>query len=207
MRFVEAVSEDHVVAHFLKHEIKSERFGGAIRDLLQRNGWNTSLIEQPDLRNEEECSKRARLLSEHRGYRRNEGLFENFPNSVAWARFAMDSAELMQVQYINYSYWNELSGGSRFARDAAIRIRAGITVFGMTTHHFLEMGEALRKGATFPELVLAGADEHSGLVVLEGHARLTAYALAPDLIPKGMTVIVGLSPEMIAWADYWTEPA
>ncbi len=202
MRFIEVLNEDDVVAHFLKHEIRSDRFGRAICDLLRQNGWPTSLLEQPDLQSAEECSIRAKLLSEFRGYQRNEGMFESFPNNVAWARFAISSLELMQVRYIDYSYWNELSGGSRLPSDAAIRIRKGAMVFGMSTHHFLEMAEALRNGAKYPELILVGAEAHSDLVVLEGHARLTAYALVPDLIPRDLTVIVGLSAAMSAWRDF-----
>lgn len=202
MRFIEALNEDDVVAHFLKHEIRSERFGRAICDLLQQNGWPASLVEQPDLQSAEQCSIRAKVLSEFRGYQRNEGMFEGFPKDVAWARFAISSPELMQVRYIDYSYWNELSGGSRLPSDAAIRIRKGAMVLGRSTQHFLEMAEALRKGAKYPELILAGAQAHSTLVVLEGHARLTAYALAPDLIPSDLTVIVGLSAGMSAWRDF-----
>lgn len=199
---MEALSEDAVVAHFLKHEIRSDRFGRAIYDLLEKNGWPASLLERPDLQSAEECSIRAKLLSEFRGYQRNEGMFESFPNDVAWSRFAISSLELMQVRYIDYSYWNELSGGSRLPSEAAIRIKKGAMVFGMSTHHFLEMAEGLRKGAKYPELILVGTDTHSALVVLEGHARLTAYALAPDLIPKDLTAIVGLSAAMSAWRDF-----
>ena len=202
MRFIEAINEGDVVAHFLKYEIRSPRFGRAISDVLQRNGWPTSLVEQPDPQNAEECSIRAKILSEFRGYQRNEGMFEGFPKDVAWARFAISSLELMQVRYVDYSYWNELSGSSRLPSDAAIRIRKGAMVFGMNTHHFLEMAEALRNGAKDPELILAGAETHSPLVVLEGHARLTAYALAPDLIPTDLTAIVGLSAAMPAWRDF-----
>lgn len=39
-----------------------------------------------------------------------------------WAQMA---AELARVRYIEYSYWNELWGGSRLAADAAQRINAG----------------------------------------------------------------------------------
>jgi hypothetical protein len=199
---MEALDEDDVVAHFLKHEIRSDRFGRAICDLLQKRGWPTSVLEQPDLQSAEECSIRAKLLSEFRGYQRNEGMFEGFPNDVTWARFAISSLELMQVRYIDYSYWNELSGGSRLPSDAAIRIRKGAMVFGMNTHHFLDMAEALRNGKKYPELILVGAETHSALVVLEGHARLTAYALVPDLIPRDLTAIVGLSAAMSAWRDF-----
>ena len=104
MRFIQALSEDDVVAHFLKHEIRSERFGRAICDLLQQNGWHRNLLEQPDLQSAEECLIRAKLLSEFRGYQRDEGMFEGFPKDVAWARFAVISLELMQVQYVDYSY-------------------------------------------------------------------------------------------------------
>ncbi len=132
---------------------------------------------------------------------RNGGVFENFPKDVAWARFALSSRELMQVRYVNYSYWNELSGSSRLPSDAAIRIRKGAMTFGMSTHYFLEMAEALNNGARYPELILVGAEAHSALVVLEGHARLTAYALMPDLIPRDLTAIVGSSAAMSAWRD------
>lgn len=202
MRFIETLNEDYVVAHFLKHEIRSDRFSRAICDLLQQNGWPTNLLEQPDLQSAEECSIRAKILSDFRGYQKNEGMFENFPNDVAWARFAISSPELMQVRYIDYSYWNELSGGSRLPSNAAIRIRKGAVVFGMSTHHFLEMAETLRSGAKYPELILVGDEAHSALVVLEGHARLTAYALLPDLIPRDLTAIVRLSAAMSAWRDF-----
>jgi len=202
VRFIEALNEDDIVAHFLKHEIRSDRFSRTICDLLRQNGWPTSILEQPDLQSAEECSIRAKLLSEFRGYQRNDGMFEGFPNGVAWARFAISSLELMQVRYIDYSYWNELSGDSRLPSDAAIRIRKGAMVFGMSTHHFLEMAEALRNGAKYPELIVVGTEAHSALVVLEGHARLTAYALVPDVIPTDLTAIVGLSAAMPAWRDF-----
>ncbi len=105
----------------------------------------------------------------------------------------------MNVRYIDYSYWNELSGGSRLPRDAAIRIRSGITVFGMSTDPFLKMAEALQQGAQFPELILVGTKPDADLVVLEGHARLTAYALVPDFTPNELTVIAGFSAAMCAW--------
>jgi hypothetical protein len=156
MRFIEAITEDDVVAHFLKHEFKSERFGTAIFEVLQRNGWPASLLEEPDLKNVEECSIRANVLREFRGYGKNDGVFENFPSDVAWGRFAISGPELMQVRYIEYSYWNEISGGSRLPCDAAIRIRQGVTIFGMSTQSFVEMASALRTGAVFPELILVG---------------------------------------------------
>jgi hypothetical protein len=40
------------------------------------------------------------------------------------------------------------------------------------------------------------------MVVLEGHFRLTVYALVPEAIPSDVTVLLGTSPDIIQWVDY-----
>ena len=37
------------------------------------------------------------------------------------------------------------------------------------------------------------------LVVLQGHARLTAFMLRPDTLPAELEVLVGSSPAMTGW--------
>ena len=118
---------------------------------------------------------------------------------MSWGRFGLNPSELEHVRYIEYSYWNELSGGSRLPLDAASRIWNGGTVLGQNTKSFLKTAQALKEGAKFPELILVGSEPNSDLVVLEGHVRLTAYFLAPDLISQELSVIVGLSTEMRGW--------
>jgi hypothetical protein len=116
---------------------------------------------------------------------------------------AITPAELAEVRYIQYDYWDELSGGSRLAVDAAARIRAGVTPFGVPNNGTLEMARAVASGAQFPPLILATTDfggDH--LVVLEGHVRLTAFMLARDRLPPGLEVLVGSSPAMTRW-DCW----
>ena len=54
MRFIEPLSENYVIAHFLKHEVESERFGGAICQLLKQDNQPRSLIDNPDLENADE---------------------------------------------------------------------------------------------------------------------------------------------------------
>jgi hypothetical protein len=43
-------------------------------------------------------------------------------------------------------------------------------------------------------------------VVLEGHARLTAFLLCPDRLPPELEVLVGASPAMTRWR-LWQSPA
>ena len=199
MRLVESLSESDMVASFLRAEIASERFGGEILAILERDRRDRSVIDKPDLGNEGENRYRVQLLGEFRGYNRDRSLFENFPADVGWHRAGLSPEELAQVRYIDYSYWNELSGGTRLPVDAAKKIRAGVEIYGVSNTRILRMADALRSGAAFPELILVGTAPGSDLVVLEGHRRLTAYALVPEAIPQGLTAIVGFSPELKAW--------
>ncbi len=118
---------------------------------------------------------------------------------MRWERAVLTPDEVLALRYIQYSFWNELSGGSRLPLDAADRIRAGIVVFGrIPTDGFFEVANALSL-ATMPELIVVGGvgDE---LVVLEGHVRLSALALRPELLPPELEVLLGRSPRIVEWA-------
>jgi hypothetical protein len=110
--------------------------------------------------------------------------------------------ELAVVRYIDYDYWVELSGGTRLPADAAARIRAGVTLFGVSNDGALSMARAVANGARFPPLILVTTGSPGDLVVLEGHARLTAFMLCPDRLPPELEVLVGSSPRMADW-DCW----
>ena len=199
MRYLGPVSEQQIVAHFLKSEIASERFGTEILALLDAAGRTRKIIDEPDLGNEEENTFRVKLLSDFRGYRERRGMFENFPADVSWQRYGLSRSEVARIKYIDYSYWNELSGSSRLAADAAKNIKAGLTVFGRSSERFVRYAETLKSGATFPELIVAGAGPESELVVLDGHLRLTAYFLAPECVPVELEVMAGFAPDMCRW--------
>ncbi|MCI0731627.1 MAG: hypothetical protein L0332_33545 [Chloroflexi bacterium] len=89
-----------------------------------------------------------------------------------------------------------------FAPQAAENSRAGLELFGQSTTGFLSLAQQVEQGTTFPELILVGRQPGSELVVLEGHVRLTAYALALACLPEELEVIVGYSPDIIRWGLY-----
>jgi hypothetical protein len=49
------------------------------------------------------------------------------------------------------------------------------------------------------ELILVTAGGSSPFVVLEGHSRLKAIALRPDVVPPELVVLCGTSPAMTSW--------
>ncbi|MFC0432761.1 hypothetical protein [Kutzneria buriramensis] len=192
MRVLGASSEDEMVACFLRGELASRRFGPKLRSHLAVG--EERLLARPDLADEGANRARRALLAATRGYGENRDLFENFPTGVTWIRALLSNEEASGVRYIDYSYWIELSGGSRRPTDAAKRIRAGLRAFEVPNEPFLEAADA-RSG--FPPLILVG-ERRDELVCLEGNLRLTAYALAG--FPADIECLVGTAPAMRRWA-------
>lgn len=202
MKILRSITEDDMISVFLKSEISSRRFRSDMENILKEISCDESIISHPDLKNESENLKRKKILSQYRGFDKKLKLFESFPKEVSWVKAELGKDEVLEIKYINYSYWNELSGNSRLPQDAVATILSGKQVFGVSNQDFLDAAESLRKGNFFPELILVGLDETSKLVVLEGHLRLTAYALVPEYIPDPLEVIIGFSKDFSEWLEY-----
>jgi len=194
VQHLQPIPPEEMVATFLRAELASYRFEPTILAILERDGRDRSVIEQPDLANSADNEYRAQVLGEHRGYGQGEDVFTSVLPDVRWYRGQATKCDLERVQYIDYDHWTELSGGSRLAMDAAERIKQGIEVMGVGNGGFWYLADALKASASFPELILVGADEGGPHVLLEGHVRLTAYFLAPECIPSRLPVIMGYAP-------------
>ena len=114
---------------------------------------------------------------------------------------ALTRDEALAIRYINDDYWVELSGGTRLSTEAARRIRAG-EADPEHARNFLRIAAVLDRGATFHEPIAVSAGGDAPLVALEGHLRLTVYALRPDRIPDPLTVVLGTSARMAEWGCY-----
>ncbi|WP_438433736.1 hypothetical protein [Gorillibacterium sp. sgz500922] len=200
MRLIQPITDDAMVAEFLRAEIGSKRFGPLIRKSLADQ--DARILTHPDLHAEDENTYRKWLLGEVRGYGRNRDLFENFPSQINWYKALLRKEEVRSVMYIDYSYWNELSNHTRLPIEAARNIRNNVEVFGVKNDGFREVASVIREGKTFPNLILVTCDENSRIVVLEGHARLTGFWMAPEWIPEELEVMIGFSPDFISWDLY-----
>ncbi len=190
-------SEDEMVACFLSGELSSRRFGQSLRSHLAAAGQAEQLLMRPDFSDAGANLARRALLAATRGYGENRDLFENFPAQVSWTRALLSSDEAASVRYLDYSYWVELSGGSRRPTDAAARIKAGLRAFDVPNEPFVNAAHALIRGERFPPLILVG-ERQDNLVCLEGHLRLTAYALVG--FPTDIECVIGTAPDMGRWA-------
>ncbi len=197
MRLLHAISDDEMVAVFLQTEVTSTRFGPIILTILRHDGRDRQIIDQPDLSAADDNVYRRHVLGAYRGYRRDADVFTHVPDDVRWYRALATQAELAWVRYLNDAYWNELSGGSRLATDAVARIKQGVEPYGVSNAGLWSMAKALADGVSFPPLIVIGEDEHGPLVLLDGHARLTAYFLCPDDMPATLSIIVGYAKGIV----------
>lgn len=178
MNVLRASSEDEMISEFLKAEYRSERFSENIKKAMRELLLDESIILSVNLNNTYENIARKRLLGEFRGYGLNRELFENFPNEIQWSLCNFVSCDLNNIRYIDYSYWNELSKGTHSPLAAAQSILNGIEIYGQSNAGFVKASEYIRSGGKFPRPILLTSDfEH--FVIVEGHLRITAYALSP----------------------------
>lgn len=181
MIILERVSEEQIILCFLSGELNSERFSNKLKTAMEKLNIDDSLILNADLCNARENELRRQLLGEFRGYGKNEGLFENFPvvERYELTKFSID--ELNKIKYINYSYWNELTDNTSCPLDAAKNIKKGKVVYSVSNQPFLEGVKLLEEGKRFEPVILLTSDYES-FIILEGHSRLTIYALQEGLI-------------------------
>lgn len=169
------VEEAEVVLAFLRGEVNSPRFGtSAKRAVVEAGGLQ--LVRSPSLDSEEENRAREQALADYRGWRSKE-VFQDFPDNVEWFYGVIPSKHLERIRFIDYSYWNELSGGSRLPKDVLRTIQAGKLPHWLNelgTDWCIEFAERLKTTRIVEDVIVMGTPNLSELVLLEGHARLAA---------------------------------
>lgn len=201
MRVLGPATENDMVLAFLRAELESSRFADDVLAALAGRGLDRALVDRADLNDPEGNLRRREVLEAHRGPRRGPGagVFGGFPDDVSWSWAALTPAELADVRYIHWEYWLEVSGGTRRPADAIARMGR---VWDVPGDDVREIADAVAAGAMPPEIVVVGLPPGRGLVVLEGHVRLTGLLLRPERLPGEVRVLLGTSPRIAEWGCY-----
>lgn len=179
MNILRTSSEEEMISEYLKAEYYSERFSEDIKKVMRELLVDESIILSADLNSTNENIARKKLLEEFRGYGLNRELFENFPSKIQWNLCNFVSYDLNNIRYIDYSYWNELSKGTHSPLIAAQTIRNGIEIYNQSNEGFVKAAEFIKDGGKFLRPIFLTYDfEH--FVIVEGHLRITAFALVPE---------------------------
>ena len=190
MKIIKQSTENEMIYEFLKMEIASIRYAEQIKSILDELHLSTEIITNGNILSQQENAARAEMLNRFRGYGRNEELFTNYPASVNWVWAIFGNEDIEKIKYIEYSYWNELSNYTGSPAEAAKTIRAGKTIYDVPNDGFLIAAQKLKNGCTFPPLICLTDETESRYILLEGHLRMTAYALEPEFF-QNVSVLVG----------------
>ena len=199
MKILRQSSEDEMISEYLKAEYSSSRFSENIQEAMQKLSISENIILSPDLQNISENMQRRELLGVFRGYGLNQSMFERFPNVTDWFLCSFSKEDLGKIRYIDYSYWNELSEGTKLPINAVRTIHEGISVYGQSNEGFINAASYIRNGGVFNKMFFLTGD-FENYVIVEGHMRMTAYAIEPDFF-SNIEVIVGkcASNELEKW--------
>jgi hypothetical protein len=191
-----ATADDMVLA-FVRAEVDSSRFSACYRrHLANMRVSRSQLVEQADVENAAQNRARAQLLQACRGYP-DRSLFKGFPSDIKWRRVEIEHPELDWLRYANYADWTALSGGTRRAVDAAGNVDSSSD--DKRVEPIRGIAKRLREGSRFAELIVVEQGEQN-LVLVEGHARATAYAMVRPA--WNLELFVGSSPKLSDWVFY-----
>lgn len=180
MKKIKPSNENEMVYEFLKMEIDSKRFRNDITKILDELHIAESKITDGNINSDYENNLRAEVLRRFRGWRDSE-MFEDFPIEINWLWTVFDNDDMKKIHYIIYSYWNELSDYTGSPLEAGKTILSGKKIYGLPNDDFINGAEMLRNGHKFPPFIFLTDYEESRYIILEGHSRMTAYGLVPDM--------------------------
>ncbi len=187
MKFIRNSTEDEMILEFLKGEINSNRFNNDLIQTLKKLDLDKDIIINGDVSNQTENKERLKIISLYRGYP-NKELFNNFPLIKEWKYMQLSAEDLKNIYYINYDYWNELSNNTSSPIEAAKNINDGIEIFGISNKQYIEGAKYLEHNM-FPPVILITCNDEKYLII-EGHLRMTSYALNPEKL-EGTHAYVG----------------
>jgi len=197
MREIGPSSEDEMILAFVRAEFHSPRFKPLFRKAL---GGDANLVYRPRLDDPEENRARKNALAMVRGYGVNKYLFTNFPTDATWIRLACTRDDIGAMKYANHPTWTTLSHGSRLVRDGSANVESTPTGEDVNDH-VLAVVREIAQGRTFAELIVAAEDEDAVPILVEGHARATAYVRALPANAE-VEVITARAPDLSRWSFY-----
>ncbi|MBS1852884.1 MAG: oligosaccharide flippase family protein [Acidobacteria bacterium] len=184
IRRLRPVSEEEVIAEFLKNEFHHAEFD-AYRQRIE------SLVSHPDLHDPEENALRRALLFIRRG-----AMWRELPNDTRWYEVEITPLDLSRVRVFPRAQWRKISQGSFFLNDIVKKIRAELP--RQPEDEFFEKLQRLSRETNLNRSILfIGTSDSSLLTILDGNHRIASALLASPGGPlTGFRFLCGFSPRM-----------
>jgi len=194
LRLLRRVSEDEVIAEFLKSDFDNPAFKDyrvTMREIVRKPNFSDSV----------ENSKRRALL-----FIRHLALWKEIPEGTKWYEVEVSEANLGQIRVFPRAQWRKLARGNFSIKDVAEHLnqrRGGLDATFLSKID--SISEQLdEKESRFGAVILIGLDENKPQAILDGNHRLMAAVLSsPQKLAK-LKFICGLSPHMAECCWYNT---
>jgi O-antigen/teichoic acid export membrane protein len=198
IRILRRVSEDEVIAEFLKSDFNKSAFE-EYQDSLR------GLVVNPDLDDAGENAKRRALL-----FTQHLSLWSELPKGTEWFEAEIGPADLGQIRVFPRARWRKLARGNFTLPVIVERIRT------FSSHNVMEdvflskiagIGDWLRLNTDPGAVLLIGLNESEPFTILDGNHRLAAAMLTSPENVQRFRFLCGLSPKMTKCCWYRTNVA
>ena len=198
IRKIRRVSEDEVIADFLRTDFTNSAFERYREDLR-------ALVTTPHLDDTDENAKRRALL-----FLRHFSLWKELPRGTEWFEVEVRTENLAQIRVFPRALWRKLARGNYNIPAVAERLRTfrGRAVAEVAFLSKIDaLGHRLRQHADPGAVLLIGVNESEPLTILDGNHRLvTALLTSPETVQR-FRFLCGLSPRMTECCWYRTNVA
>lgn len=175
-----------MIAIFLRGEIDSHRYGDVVKSWLSHFNLAEEIIRDPDITDATQNASRAAVLRGYRGWP-NEKLFLAWPRDVDWSFVIFDRSDLTHIHYGNAFHdgvpvWWDFTGGTLLVMDGARRITDGDTSIpdDLPVADMIAVADQMRTGATYERIIAMATPDDPRVVMVEGWARMTAFAMVEE---------------------------
>lgn len=194
VRLIRRISEDEVVAEFLKSEFPRPEFRVYRHSLAE-------IVSHPNLDDVDENAKRRALLN-----LRHRALWKEIPADTEWYEVDVCAADLGQIRVFPRAQWRKLGRGNFSINEITHGMRTRQDA--VDSSFVAKIGE-LRKRVVEDDgglgaVVLIGLNESEPLTVLDGNHRLVSALLESPEKLQQLKFICGLSPRMTECCWYNT---
>lgn len=172
MKVIRKSSASEVTMEWLRAELDSERFGEDLRAAVNKSGYDETIITTANLVDNSANKARWTILKSYRTW-----LDCDFVD-YDWDEVELSNDEVANLSYIDYSYWNELSDGTRKVGRAAANVAEGVVVFDVPNDGFFSVAKSVENGTRLPPIIVVNDKDRGTWEILDGHLRATGYILA-----------------------------
>jgi O-antigen/teichoic acid export membrane protein len=194
IRILRRVSENEVIAEFLKSDFHNPEFREYQRTFRE-------IVIKPNFNDAGENEKRRALL-----FLRHLALWKEIPNGTQWYEVELNEAGLDYVRVFPRAQWRNLAHGKFSITEVVENLHERRQFLEASfTSKISAIGDQLnRENARLGAVILIGLDENKPLAVLDGNHRLVAAMLASPRRLHRLRFICGLSPRMTECCWYNT---